>query len=107
FQPSDTLFFSPYSPARPGLLYPHASLAFFGIVLMLAGSTVLAGDSTAYSGAKWDFLNAKKVLAAAAEISPAKYPDCDEATVEKKMVRLYRTDGTGECQDESFVKVLT
>src|SRR5207302_851793 len=70
FQPSDTLFSSPCSPARPGLfpgsLYPHASLAFFWIVLMLAGSTVLVGDSTAYSGAKWDFLNAKKVLAAAA-----------------------------------------
>ena len=46
-------------------------------------------------------------MQAAADITLAKYPDCDEATVEKKMVRVYRADGTGECQDESFVKVLT
>jgi len=38
---------------------------------------------------------------------PAKYADCDEATVEQKSVRVYQADGTGECQDETFVKVLT
>src|SRR5262249_350613 len=26
---------------------------------------------------------------------------------DKKMVRVYRPDGTGECQDEAYVKVLT
>jgi len=74
---------------------------------MLAGPALLAGESTAYTGPKWEFLDAKKVLGAAAEVSAANYPDCDEATIEKKMVRVYRADGTGECQDESFVKVLT
>src|SRR6266446_3656422 len=84
-----------------------ASLAFLWGLLLLASSTLLAGESSAYSGARWQFLDAKKVLGAAAEVSAAKYPDCDEATIEKKMVRVYRADGTGECQDESFVKVLT
>ena len=37
----------------------------------------------------------------------AKYPDCDDATVEKKMMRVYRADGTGESQDETYTKVLT
>src|SRR5208282_2999354 len=56
---------------------------------------------------RWALVDANKVLTAAAEITPAKYPDCDEATVEKKMVRVYRADGTGETQDETFTKVLT
>ena len=50
---------------------------------------------------------AKRVLDAAKAITIANYPDCDEATVEKKMVRVYRPDGTGECQDETYVKALT
>src|SRR4051812_47060177 len=62
---------------------------------------------TNYDGPRWSFLDVPKVLQAAAEITTTKYPDCDEATVEKKMVRVYRADGTGECQDETFVKVLT
>ena len=60
-----------------------------------------------YTGDTWAFVDARKALAAASEITPAKYPDCDEATVEKKLVRVYHPDGTGECQDEAFVKVLT
>jgi len=67
-------------------------------------SVVAAGN---YTGPKWDFLDAKKILANAAQITTEKYPDCDETTVEKKMVRVYRADGTGECQDETFTKVLT
>ena len=61
-----------------------------------------AADSGNYDGPKWSFLDAKAVLASARDITPAKYPDCDEATVDKKMVRVYRADGTGEAQDESF-----
>ena len=52
-------------------------------------------------------MDAKKALAAASKITLAKYPDCDEATVEEKIVQVYRKDGTGECQDETYLKVLT
>ena len=65
------------------------------------------GDTNQYAGSNWALVDVKKVMAAAAEITPAKYPDCDEATVEQKSVRVYQADGTGECQDETFVKVLT
>src|SRR5205809_3365298 len=60
-----------------------------------------------YADAKYAFVDVKKAMAAAAEITVAKYPDSDDATVEKKMVREYRGDGTGESQDETFTKVLT
>ncbi|MGD0251086.1 MAG: DUF3857 domain-containing protein [Verrucomicrobiota bacterium] len=65
------------------------------------------GDTNQYAGSNWALVDAKKVMVAAAEITPAKFPDCDEATVEQKSVRVYQADGTGECQDETFVKVLT
>ncbi len=52
-------------------------------------------------------IDSKKALDAAADVSLAKYPDSDEATVEEKMVQVYRADGTGENQDEAYVKVLT
>lgn len=60
-----------------------------------------------YSGDVWALVDSKKALAAAANITLAKYPDCDEATVEKRLVRVYNSDGTGGCQDEAYVKVLT
>ncbi len=80
-----------------------------GLFLAMAAATVQAASSTSnlYAGKTWALLDAKKVMATAAEITKEKYPDCDSATVEKNLVRLYRTDGTGECQDEAFVKVLT
>src|SRR5262252_4832898 len=84
------------------------SFSLIRIICIAATSTALpalAGGN--YDGPKWGFLDAKKVLADAAQITADKYPDCDEATVEKKMVRVYRADGTGECQDETFTKVLT
>jgi transglutaminase-like putative cysteine protease len=81
--------------------------AFFCMVVALASFPALAAASGNYDGPKWDVLDTKKVLADAAQITPDKYPDCDDATVEKKMVRIYRADGTGECQDETFTKVLT
>ena len=65
------------------------------------------GDTNQYAGSNWALVDVKKVLAEAAEITPAKYPDCDEATVDQKSVRVYQADGTGGCQDETFVKVLT
>ncbi len=80
------------------------ALAFTALLALACSARA---QSNRYSGASWAFLDPQKVLAAAADITLAKYPDCDEATVEKKMTRVYRPDGTGECQDESFVKVLT
>ncbi len=68
----------------------------------------LRGEATNnYAGPEFALVDPKPVLAAAADITTAKYPDSDDAVVEKKMVRVYRPDGTGECQDESFTKVLT
>ena len=80
-----------------------------GCLLMAAALFALQvrGDTNRYAGPNFALVDAKGVLEAAGEITTAKYPDCDEATVEKKMVRVYRPDGTGESQDETFVKVLT
>jgi transglutaminase-like putative cysteine protease len=79
--------------------------------LWLAALALLArpasGDTNLYTGDTWAFLDVKKVMAAASDITQSNYPDCDEATIEKRLVRVYNTDGTGECQDEAFVKVLT
>jgi transglutaminase-like putative cysteine protease len=77
------------------------------LIAFLVFSRPVFGETNRYTGETWAFLDARQALAAAQEITPAKYPDCDEATVEKKMVRVYRADGTGESQDEAFVKVLT
>jgi transglutaminase-like putative cysteine protease len=66
-----------------------------------------AAQTNDYSGPVWSLVDAPKVFAAAANITTAKYPDCDDATVERKMMRVYRSDGSGECQDESYTKVLT
>jgi len=74
--------------------------------MVLAGLPA-RGDTNQYAGSNWDLEDAKKVMVAAAEITPAQYPNCDEATVEQRSVRVYQADGTGECQDETFVKVLT
>src|SRR5437879_4650495 len=81
--------------------------ASLGIAFFLAASSAMAGESGGYEGREWAFMDAKSVMSAAAEITLTNYPDCDEATVDKKIVRVYRPDGTGECQEESFVKVLT
>src|SRR5580700_5668044 len=64
-------------------------------------------NTNLYASPIWALVDAPKVLAAAADITVAKYPDCDDATVEKKMMRVYRSDGTGESQDETYTKVLT
>jgi transglutaminase-like putative cysteine protease len=82
---------------RRGLLPAAVALAVFSA----------RGDTNRYAGGEWSLVDAKPVMAAAAEITPAQYPDCDSATVDQKSVRVYRADGTGECQDETFTKVLT
>lgn len=79
-------------------------ISFVAIALAV---TPARAETNRYAGDIWAFEDSKKVLAEAAEITVAKYPDSDDATVEQKMVRVYRADGTGECQDETFTKVLT
>ncbi|MGH7941800.1 MAG: DUF3857 domain-containing transglutaminase family protein, partial [Limisphaerales bacterium] len=75
-------------------------------VLALAALPALANDAQ-FSGAEWKPIDLKKVMAAAAEITPAKYPNCDSAIVEQNSVRDYHADGTGLSQDETYTKVLT
>src|SRR5581483_3068477 len=77
------------------------------VVLAATMTWTAAGQTNRYTGDTWAFVDARKVMAAASEITLNKYPDCDDATVERKSVRVYRADGTGECQDESFTLVLT
>ena len=61
-----------------------------------------AEETNRYSGPVWSLLDPKAELAAAAGITPEKYPDCDDATVDCRSVRVYRADGTGEAQDENL-----
>jgi transglutaminase-like putative cysteine protease len=77
--------------------------------LWLAALTVGAQEASTnfYSGDTWALVDAKKIMQAAADITLAKYPDCDSATVEKRLVRVYEVDGSGGSQDEVFTKVLT
>jgi len=103
-----------YFAARRFLIGYHMKMGsqFLGrqllsLAIALTVSSLAARGAERYEGKNWAFLDTRKAMDVAAEITQAKYPDCDEATVEKKMVRVYRPDGTGESQDESFLKVMT
>ena len=52
-------------------------------------------------------MDQKAILEAARDITAEKYPDSDDATVDRKMLRVYHADGTAESQDEAITKVLT
>jgi transglutaminase-like putative cysteine protease len=78
------------------------------ILLALALAALPAfAQNTNFTAAQWSTVDAQKVMKAAAEITPARYSNCDSVIVEQKSVRDYHIDGTGECQDETFTKVLT
>jgi transglutaminase-like putative cysteine protease len=81
-------------------------LRSFLFALALAALPAFA-DDTNFTAAQWSPVDAKTAMAAAAQITPAQYPNCDSAIVEQKSVRVYHADGTGACQDETFTKVLT
>ena len=83
---------------------PRLSLAWLAIVS--AALPVCAAD-TNFFGAEWNLVDAQKVMAAAADITPEKYTNSDSAIVEEKSVRDFHDDGTGQQQDEIFTKVLT
>jgi transglutaminase-like putative cysteine protease len=81
-----------------------------GVVVFASAVLVLparADDADRYSGPNWSLLDTKQEMAAAAEITTNKYPDCDDAIVDCKSERVYRADGTGESQDDVYTKVLT
>ena len=80
---------------------------FLGIAIALVASSLFAAPAQRYTGSDWALLDAKAVMAAAAEITAAAYPDSDDATVDQKSLRVYAADGTAESQDETFTKVLT
>jgi len=77
------------------------------LVLFRTWVAAFADTPGKYEGSYWAFLDTKQILDAGAGITVAKYPDSDDSTVEKKMLRIYRADGTGESQDETVTKVLT
>jgi transglutaminase-like putative cysteine protease len=82
-------------------------LGFLWLAMLSLGSLPARGGTNDYTGSRWALVDPTQILAAANAITTAAYPDCDTATVEQRSVRVYRADGTGEAQDESFVKVLT
>jgi transglutaminase-like putative cysteine protease len=86
---------------------PSPRSLLFPTLLLLAALRPAHANIEQYTGAKWQLLDSKKVMGAASGISLAKYPDCDDATVEEKITETYKPDGTGGNQDEAFVKVLT
>jgi transglutaminase-like putative cysteine protease len=83
---------------------PACFLILFAAVLAIGP---VRGDADRYAGGNFALVDAKKTLAAAADITLDKYPNCDQAIVDEKIVQVYRADGTGENQDEAFTKVLT
>ena len=83
---------------------PFAALAALAVALATCPAH---GAQDRYAGTPWALMDAKKALQAAREITLAKHPDCDDATIEQKLVEVYRADGTAESQDEAYVKVLT
>src|ERR1700721_3854297 len=75
--------------------------------LFLLAAVRACADDTNFTAAEWARVDAQKIMAVAAQITPAQYSNSDAVIVEQNSVRDYHADGTGECQDEVFTKVLT
>ncbi len=83
-------------------------LCLLPLVPVIAGAVRAAGaGATAFAGKEWALLDVKPVMQTAAGVTLDRYPNCDAVTVDERTVEAYRPDGTGECQDETFTKVLT
>lgn len=99
-----------FIPHTINIMTRHCSSAILGLLLIailpFEFTPALAGTND-YTGSRWALVDTTKVLADADAITTTAYPDCDTATVEQHSVRVYRADGTGEAQDETFTKVLT
>jgi transglutaminase-like putative cysteine protease len=83
------------------------SPALLAVMALAFASPGKADETARYSGSDWATLDPKQVQAAAAEVTQAQLPDCDEAIVDQKSMRVVHEDGTAEMQDETFSKVLT
>jgi transglutaminase-like putative cysteine protease len=81
-------------------------VTFLMFALVSVAFSAVADDAD-YSGPEWSLAPLPPVLTAAAQITLDTYSNSDSALVEQKSVRVYQADGTGECQDETFTKVLT
>ena len=88
--------------------FPRSSVfrSFLLLTVLLLACPVY-GKTDRYTGKIWALMDEQNTLDAASRITLAKYPDCDQATVDEKIVEVYRADGTGESQDEEYDKVLT
>ncbi|MGH7996354.1 MAG: DUF3857 domain-containing protein [Opitutaceae bacterium] len=64
-------------------------------------------EANPYSGPLWALRDEPRVMKAADAVTPARYPNCDAATVDENILEVYRADGTADTQDETFTKVLT
>lgn len=87
--------------------HPYPRFLVFPALVLLTALLPARADTDQYAGSQWAFLDSTKAMAEAAGITLAKYPDCDDATVEEKTIDSYQADGTAGNQDEAFVKVLT
>ncbi len=89
----------------------HLRICFFryslALVLAVVAHPGRAADAERYTGTNWALLDPKTVMATAAGITTAQYPDCDDATVDCRSMRVYHADGTGESQDDNYTKILT
>jgi transglutaminase-like putative cysteine protease len=100
---------SHHSPSPKIMKYPKSfvSPVFLAAAVLAFASPGRADEPTRYSGNDWATLDPKQVQTAAAAVTQAQLPDCDEAIVDQKSMRVVHEDGTAEMQDEMFVKVLT
>jgi transglutaminase-like putative cysteine protease len=80
---------------------------FLSIALLAVSWAAVAEGVGKYEGPYWTLLDHKAFMEAAQQITSEKFPDSDDATVDKRMLRVYRADGTAESQDETVTKVLT
>jgi transglutaminase-like putative cysteine protease len=76
---------------------------FLFTAVVLFTSQVCAADG----GRQCALLETGKVMRAAAGVTPARFPNCNDVTVDRKIIEVYHPDGTAVCQDETFTKVLT
>ena len=56
-------------------------LVFQFCLVLFAAFSARAGEAARYDGPEWEFLDVKKACAVARDVTVAKYPDSDEATL--------------------------
>ena len=93
--------------SAPVFLINPRTLLKICFILFTAVALFTSEVCTADGGRQWALLETGKVLRAAADMTPTRFPNCDEVTVDKKIIEIYHADGTAVRQDETFTKVLT